>query len=118
MRETGYSGEVVGYKISQGLNVELALDWAQVTVKSDTLHERIQLIRHMGHVLNRQSKMKAPPVRAETEKKGGEMKSTKQKGQKVCADTQKKEAGSNQTSSEKKDKVGELKGMSEFIFPD
>jgi uncharacterized membrane protein YgcG len=117
MWKTGYSGEVVDDKISQGLNAELALDWAKVAVKPDTLHERIQLIRHMGHVLERHSKMKAPPVRAETEKKGGEKKSTKRKGQKAPADTEKKEAGSNQTSSEKKDKAVELKGMSEYILP-
>jgi hypothetical protein len=67
----------------------------------------------MGHVLERHSKIKAPPVRAETEKKGAEKESTKPKGQKAPADTDKKEVGSNQTSSEKKDKVMKLKVMSE-----
>jgi hypothetical protein len=79
MWKTGYSGKVVEDKISQGLNAELALDWAKVDVKPDTLHERIQFIRHMGHVLVWHSKMKVPPVRDESEKKGGEKKSTKQK---------------------------------------
>jgi len=116
MWKTGYSSEVVDDKISQGLNMELALDWAKVAVKPDTLHERIQLIHHMGNILERHSKMKPPPVSAETEKNGGEKKSTKQKRQKAPADTEKKEAGSNQTSTEKKDKAVELKDMSEYML--
>jgi len=72
MCKNGYFSDVVDDKISKGLNAELALDWAKVAVKPETLHERIQLIRHMGHILERHSKMKAPPVRAGTEKKGGE----------------------------------------------
>ena len=51
MWKTGYKGEVVDDKISQGLSSELALDWAKVAAKPASLHERIQLIRQMGHVL-------------------------------------------------------------------
>jgi hypothetical protein len=116
MWKTGYSGEVVDDKISQGLNAELALDWAKVAVKPESLHERIQLIRHMGHVLERHQKTRTPVTR--TEKKEGEKKkSAKRKGQKASADTEKKEAGSTQTSTEKRDKAVELKGMSEYNLP-
>ncbi len=115
MWKTGYSGEVVDDKISQGLGADLALDWAKVAVKPDSLHERIQLIRHMGHVLERHKKTR--PQVTGTEKKGGEKKSAKRKGQRAPADTEKKEAGEGQTSPEKKDKAVELKGMSEHNLP-
>jgi hypothetical protein len=115
MWKTGYSGEVVDDKISQGLNSELALDWAKVPVKPESLHERIQMIRHMGHVLERHKKMRAPVTG--TEKKGGDKKSTKRKGQRATADTEKKEAGESQAPPEKRDKAVELKGMSEYNLP-
>ncbi len=115
MWKTGYSSEVVDDKISQGLGADLALDWAKVAVKPDSLHERIQLIRHMGHVLERHKKTR--PQVTGTEKKGGEKKSAKRKGQRAPADTEKKEAGEGQTSPEKKDKAVELKGMSEHNLP-
>ena len=113
MWRTGYTGEVVDDKISQNLNADLALDWAKVLVKPASLHERIQLLRSMGHVLERHKKMRASGT--ETEKRGGEKKRAKRKGQSTTADTAQKTAGDNQ-SSEKKDKAVELKGMSEYYL--
>lgn len=112
MWKTGYGGEVVDDKISQGLNAELALDWAKVAVKPASLHERIQLIRHMGHVLERHKKLRTPGTGAE--KKGGEKKRAKRKGQSATADTEKQTSGENKTPPEKKDRAVELKGMSEY----
>jgi hypothetical protein len=111
MWKTGYTGEVVDDKISQNLSAELALDWAKVPVKPPTLHERIQLLRQMGHVLERHKKMRATGT--EAEKRGGEKKRAKRKGQSATADTAQKPAGDSK-SSEKKDKAVELKGMSEY----
>jgi len=75
MWKTGYKGEVVDNKISQGLSSELALDWAKVAAKPTSLHERIQLIRQMGLVLERHKKLRTPGTVAE--KKGGEKKHAK-----------------------------------------
>ena len=111
MWKTGYTGKVVDDKISQNLSAELALDWAKVPVKPPTLHERIQLLRQMGHVLERHKKMRATGT--EAEKRGGEKKRAKRKGQSATADTAQKPAGDSK-SSEKKDKAVELKGMSEY----
>jgi hypothetical protein len=86
--KTGYFGEVVVDNISQGLNFKLALDWAKVPVKPKSLHERIQMISHMGHVLERHKKIRDPLTR--TEMKGDENKSTKRKGQRATTDTEKK----------------------------
>ena len=77
MWKTGYKGEVEDDKISQGLSSELALDWAKVAAKPASLHERIQLIRQMGHVLERHKKLRTPSTGAE--KKGGEKKRAKRK---------------------------------------
>jgi hypothetical protein len=115
MWKTGYSGEVVDDKISQGLSTELALDWAKVAVKPALLNERIQLLRHMGHVLERHKKLRTPGAGAE--KKGGEKKRAKRKGQSATADTDKQNAGESKTPPEKRDKAVELKGMSEYYLP-
>ena len=115
MWKTGYKGEVVDDKISQGLSSELALDWAKVAAKPASLHERIQLIRQMGHVLERHKKLRTPGTGAE--KKGGEKKRAKRKGQSATADTEKQTTGENKTPpGEKKDKAVELKGMSEYYL--
>ena len=113
MWKTGYKGEVVDDKISQGLNSELALDWAKVAEKPASLHARIQLIRQMGHVLERHKKLRTPGT-GEV-KKGGEKKRAKRKGQSATADTEKQNTGENKTPpGDKKDKAVELKGMSEY----
>jgi len=110
MWKTGYTGEIVDNKISQNLNTDLALDWGKVLVKSPTLHERIQLLRQMGHVLDQHKKIRAS--RPKTEKRGGEKKRAKRKGQSAAAGTAQKPMGDCK-SWEKKDKAVELKGMSE-----
>src|SRR6266566_5213762 len=78
MWKTGYKGEVVDDKISQGLSSELALDWAQVGAKPASLHERVQLIRQMGHVLERHKNLRTPGTGVV--RKGGEKKRAKRKG--------------------------------------
>jgi hypothetical protein len=87
MWKTGHSGEVVDNKISQGLSTEIALNWAQVAVKPLLLNQGIYLLLHMGHVLECHRKLRIPGARAE--KKGGEKKRGKQKGQSATADTDK-----------------------------
>jgi hypothetical protein len=59
MWRTGNTGEVGDDKISQNLNADLVHDWAKVPVKPPTLHESIQLLCQMGHVLERHQKMRA-----------------------------------------------------------
>jgi hypothetical protein len=101
----------VDNKISRNLNVDLALDGALVPVKPPTLHERLQLVLQMGHVLEPHKKIRASGP--ETEKRGGEKKPAARKGQSAAADTAKKPAGDSK-SSEKKDKAVELKGLSKY----
>jgi hypothetical protein len=111
MWKTGYTGEVVDDKICQNLHADLALDWAKVPVKPLTLHERIQLLRQMGHVLERHKKMRS--LGPETEKRGDEKKRAKRKEQSAAAVTAEEPAGDFKSSGEK-DKAVELKGMSEY----
>jgi hypothetical protein len=98
-------------KISQILNADLALDWTKVPVKPPTLHERIQLLCQMEHVLEWHKKIRASEL--ETEKRGGDKKRAKRKGQSAAADTAQKPTGDFK-SSKKKYKAVELKGMSEY----
>ena len=102
-------------KIFQGLSSEIALDWAKVAAKPASLHERIQLVRQIGHVLERHKKLRTPGTGAE--KKGGEKKHAKRKGQTATAGTEKKNTGENKIPPGKaKDKAVELKGMSEYYL--
>jgi hypothetical protein len=111
MWKTGYTGEVVDDKISQNLYADLALDWAKVPVKPSTLYERIEHLPQMGHVLEHHKKLRASEP--ETDKRVGDKKRARWKGQNAAADTAQKPAGDSK-SLEKKNKVGELKVMSEY----
>jgi hypothetical protein len=87
-----------------------------VTVKPALLKERIQLLHPMAHVLERHMKLMIPEAVAE--KKGGEKKRTKRKGQSATADTDKQNAGKSKTPPEKRDKAVELKGIPGSILAD
>jgi hypothetical protein len=109
--KTGYAGEVVDAKILQNLNPDVTVDWTKLPVKPPTLHERIQLLHQMGHVLARHKKITTSGP--EIENRGGEKKRAKWKGQSATADTAQTPAGDS-TSPEKKENAVELKCRSEY----
>jgi hypothetical protein len=117
MWKTEYTGGVVDDKISRGLIPELALDWAKVKTKPETLWERIQMIREMGHVLERHKRTRNDTAKPE-KNEGEKRQRAKRKGQRAPADTDKKPAGeADKPPTERKDKAVELKGMSEYYLP-
>ena len=51
MRLTAYEGEVVKDHIRQGLNNEMALEWAKIPRKPPDVREQLALLKDMGHAI-------------------------------------------------------------------
>jgi hypothetical protein len=50
---TGYSDDIVKDKLAEGLQRELALDWAKVQQKPKSVERQIAMLRDMGHSIER-----------------------------------------------------------------
>lgn len=118
---TGYEGEVIEDKIRQGLNSEMALEWAKVSRKPQDIGEQLALLRDMGHAIEDVHNQRRPKGgqgdKANDQPQGqqGKGKDKKQKGKGGGQQASGKSSGSGSKSKEWKNRDEMLKGVSKEL---
>lgn len=120
---TGYEGQVVQDKVRQGLNSELAMEWAKVARKPRDLGEQLALLRDMGHAMEDVHRQN-PKGHGSNGSKGNQTQGQQSQGKgkdkakkgKSAAGSQKKSDKKPNTKPERKDKDEMLKGISKDLL--